>query len=61
MVVRIDQARQQRAAVEIDDLGLARLSAKLAFVADRENLAALTASAATTGAPGSDGLSRRAG
>ena len=42
VAVRIDEPRQQRAAGEIDDLGVARLEARQrALVADRKHLAAL--------------------
>ena len=42
VVMRIDQARQQRSAGEIDDLRVTRLEARQrAFVADRKHLAAL--------------------
>ena len=42
VIVRIDQTRQQRAAVEIDDLGVAGPEAgQRALIANREHLAAL--------------------
>ena len=54
VAMRIDEARQQRAAGEIDDPGVAGLEAReRALVADRKILPPLTASAEATGAPGS--------